>query len=901
MDLTQKKLSKSEWINVEIPVSNQEKGILQLIVDGYHDVNIRRNDNQSMISMMKLEATPEIEAELYKKYFEKDISEMKKKYAKLLSQGSSLLTKPEKNGKSAKPPVLKTRDMIRINSIDGKVDEHRENIFEYVILEFTRNILSALDKLTSKYSMYLYTLLQFKKATIPHVIKGVVDWMDRVIEVAKNNLRPRDVLHQAYEFIEKNAFLLKFEDRSLFDHQKQIFSLFRNSPTDPKLVLYTAPTGTGKTLTPIGLSESHRIIFICAARHVGLALAKSAVSVGKRIAVAFGCETAADIRLHYFAASEFTRNKKTGGIGKVDNSVGDKVQIMICDVQSYLIAMHYMLAFSPENESSEDEVYHDADLITYWDEPTITMDYEDHSLHALIQRSWKENRISKLVLSCATLPTEADIVDTLSDFRAKFVGATVHTISSYDCRKSIALLNKEGKSVLPHLLFQEYTELQQCAKYCSNNKSLLRYFDLKEIVRLLEYVYSVEGALDEAYHLDNYFTEGIQEITMNSLKFYYLKVLNNMDPAKWSDIFVHITKTQTPKFVSRDITKTTSMDTGLRRAEYCSNNNSTTWKAQGNLLTRTQSMGVIPMSLTSTNQVPSSENSVAHNPMRGVLLTTKDAHTLTDGPTIFLTEDVQKIGKFYIQQSNIPEKVFQFVAEKIAQNTVIQEKIDVLSKTLEDKTAKEENKEQNGSATDEKKKSDKKFKEVSSPEIMRLFAQLEELREQIRMVALDPCYVPNTLPHQRVWLQSEEHVVKNAFAPSVDEDSVRDIMALDVSNEMKLLLLLGIGMFTHEQTANPRYMEIMKRLAYEQKLFLIIASSDYIYGTNYQFCHGFVAKDLLNMTPQKTVQAMGRIGRNQTQQEYTVRFREDRILYQLFQEPTENREAIVMSRLFSSD
>jgi hypothetical protein len=287
--------------------------------------------------------------------------------------------------------------------------------------------------------------------------------------------------------------------------------------------------------------------------------------------------------------------------------------------------------------------------------------------------------------------------------------------------------------------------------------------------------------------------------------------------------------------------------------------------------------------------------------MRGVLLTTKDAHTLTDGPTIFLTEDVQKIGKFYIQQSNIPEKVFQFVAEKIAQNTVIQEKIDVLSKTLEDKTAKEENKEQNGSATDEKKKSDKKFKEVSSPEIMRLFAQLEELREQIRMVALDPCYVPNTLPHQRVWLQSEEHVVKNAFAPSVDEDSVRDIMALDVSNEMKLLLLLGIGMFTHEQTANPRYMEIMKRLAYEQKLFLIIASSDYIYGTNYQFCHGFVAKDLLNMTPQKTVQAMGRIGRNQTQQEYTVRFREDRILYQLFQEPTENREAIVMSRLFSSD
>ena len=32
-------------------------------------------------------------------------------------------------------------------------------------------------------------------------------------------------------------------------------------------------------------------------------------------------------------------------------------------------------------------------------------------------------------------------------------------------------------------------------------------------------------------------------------------------------------------------------------------------------------------------------------------------------------------------------------------------------------------------------------------------------------------------------------------------------------------------------------MDIMKKLAEEQKLYLIIASSDYIYGTNYQFCH----------------------------------------------------------------
>jgi hypothetical protein len=121
---------------------------------------------------------------------------------------------------------------------------------------------------------------------------------------------------------------------------------------------------------------------------------------------------------------------------------------------------------------------------------------------------------------------------------------------------------------------------------------------------------------------------------------------------------------------------------------------------------------------------------------------------------------------------------------------------------------------------------------------------------------------------------------------------------------------MGIGLFDDKPSTsvgaangggtNPRYLEIMKRLAYEQKLFIIIASSDYIYGTNYQFCHGFIGKDLTQMTQQKTIQAMGRIGRNNIQQEYTVRFRDDTILTQLFQRAERNIEAEIMSALFSS-
>ena len=66
---------------------------------------------------------------------------------------------------------------------------------------------------------------------------------------------------------------------------------------------------------------------------------------------------------------------------------------------------------------------------------------------------------------------------------------------------------------------------------------------------------------------------------------------------------------------------------------------------------------------------------------------------------------------------------------------------------------------------------------------------------------------------------------------------------------MENFVVDGIGVFLKH--TNKKYMDIMKKLAEEQKLYLIIASSDYIYGTNYQFCHGYLSKDLSNMTQEK--------------------------------------------------
>jgi hypothetical protein len=416
-----------------------------------------------------------------------------------------------------------------------------------------------------------------------------------------------------------------------------LFSIFKGN-VNPKLVLYIAPTGTGKTLSPLGLSVKYRIIFVCVARHIGLALAKSAISMEKKIAFAFGCETASDIRLHYFAAVDFTRDRKSGGIRKVDNSNGEKVEIMICDVKSYLTAMHYMLAFN----SAES-------IITYWDEPTITMDYETHDLHATIHENWVQNKIPNIVLSCATLPKEEEIMDTLVDFRCRFDDAEIHTITSYDCRKSIPIVTKDGFCALPHTMYSEHADLLECVSHCESNKTLLRYFDLSEIVSFAFYI-NENRLIPDMLNMQNYF-KTIADITMNSLKLYYLDLLKHIESDKWPSIYIKKMKeTQTPKF------KSPSPSNILKKSHSIDSVGPNTAVAAA---------GATAKTFSRTTSVGGTHNITNAPPQKstGVLITTSDAHTLTNGPTIFLTEDARKIGNFYIQQSEIPQSVFQDIIQ----------------------------------------------------------------------------------------------------------------------------------------------------------------------------------------------------------------------------------------------
>ena len=829
--LNQNKLTKSEWETLEVPVPENEKKILLLIRDGYADTSIVQNYTRNMMHFSKLQCSAEMHYYIYTKYFQTTIEGLVKKHSLEFQVGSFQIKK------------LKTADSIRVQNVNQTIETNQESIFEYACVNLCKEILKKLER-NKDYSLELYTLIQWKLATIPHTNTFVLEFMDCIISNGKKNISIKTVIDNSPRIIEKNADLHKYEDLALFPHQKEIFSLCKIDRDVPKLILYTAPTGTGKTLTPIGLSDGYKIVFVCVARHIGLALAKSAISIGKKIAFAFGCETASDIRLHYFSAVDYDKNKRSGGIGKVDNSNGSAVEIMICDVQSYLIAMYYMQSFNdPTN------------LLFYWDEPTMTLDHQTDPLHETIHDLWTKNTIPNVVLSCATLPNEDDIQDCIQDFRQQFMNSVVHTITSYDCKKSIPMINSDGFCFMPHIHCDSIAHLREYASFCEKNKTLLRYFDLQEIVTFIDAVHVYLSPQCHNHHMDNYF-EDVSDITMNSLKLYYLVLISQINESQWLRIKNSLRLLQKPKFAA--------VSNGINTDSESSNLSEFT---------------------TTTKDI-----------LAGILLTTKDSHTLTDGPTIYLADNLLNLAKFYIKKSEIPDFIISQLWDVIKSNDKLFESLQIMEGKLEDKLKVKDNTEPDNNKTQGKVKKNTNEKEGNDESTIVLKENIDQMRKQIVHLSLNPEYIPNRSEHQYKWTRSTE-TKSNLFTQSVDESTVKEIMELEIPTHYKLLVLMGIGVLIKQD--NKKYEEIVKRLAQEQKLYLILASSDFIYGTNYQFCHGFIGKDLMDMTSHKILQAMGRIGRNSSHQDYSVRFRNDEMIHTLFQIPLVNREAINMNRLLS--
>jgi len=536
------------------------------------------------------------------------------------------------------------------------------------------------------------------------------------------------------------------------------------------------------------------------------------------------------------------------------------------------------------------------ELVTYWDEPTITMDYSNHEFHETIKQNWSENLIPNIVLSSATLPKMSDLTETIPDFLNKFNkrnNANIYNIVSHDCKKSIPIINKDGYVVLPHYLSSNYSEITEIIEHCENYLTLLRYFDLKEVVEFISYVLQNNMA-GKKMELNRHF-ESLDDINMTNIKLYYIKLLKSISSDNWTFVYNYFTRIRKPRILSNETVDTT----GKKITKSRSLGSSTT------SVFNSRSLAGSSLSRVASEQMPAPQLPVGTS---GAYITTKDSYTLTDGPTIFMSNDIEKIAKFCIQQANIPSVVMDDIMKKIEYNNVINQKLAELESVYDIEKEKIESTVKNltgsGSAAGRNKstKDIRKFnreydEEFSGKNLMKKITQeITELKAMIKTAALNDVFVPNKKGHIEKWT-TQGLDTSRAFTSDIDDNTVNDIMTLNgIDDSWKILLLMGIGVFiTHE---NIRYTEIMKKMADEQKLYIIIASSDYIYGTNYQFCHGYLSKDL-DLTQEKIIQGMGRIGRNNIQQTYTVRFRDDAQIAKLFTSNTEKPEIINMNKLFN--
>ena len=723
MDVTsQTKLTREEWNSIELPVTPEELEILKFIQQGFHHPERKENALKTMYTYLKLDPNPALDLYLCEKFTPLPM-------------------------KKTKIP-LKKADQIRIQSIT-KIPN---TVYEKILLTLCKQ----------KEFFHLEWMLTL---SVRHANPYVIDYARQCLTTYAPDMV--QLTQQAVQLLERNPYSM-YKDRELYPHQKELFQLAKEE--NSKLILYMAPTGTGKTLSPIGLSEKYSIIFVCAAKHVSMALAKMCLSIQKKVAFALGCSSEGDIKLHYSAAVDFIKNKKTGGIAKVDNSNGIKVEIMISDVQSYLYAMTYMLKFKTKEK-----------LLLYWDEPTISMDVEEHALHPIIQRLWKDNVIPNIVLSSATLP--------LLDY-STLTTLPIYTIHNGESTKTIQLVNPNHQLILPH--HAPYEDLPKMVVHLTQHEDLLKYIDLGSVVSFLK------GKTP--------FTKP-SELTIPAIKKYYVSCLSVMTLEEWQYEQLH--RVEVPSTI-----------------KFCS----------------------------------------------------KDAWTCSYGPSIYITEDVQKIASYCLKTASIPSLLLQELTTNLSYNQMITDKMRQLEKDLEDA---------NKDSDKEKKMSDNRV----SSEVKKIQEELKRLQASVHSITLPNVYIPNKFEH--LIRHKQEDKLPIAFTSDIDSYVIEKVLSTDIDASWKVLLMMGIGVFS--SSSPPRYMELVKEQVMKQKMYLILATSDYIYGTNYQFANLYLGKDMM-LSQEKLIQTLGRVGRGK-QVPYSIRFRSDAFATLLFT-PQDSPESRIMTRLF---
>ena len=182
MDLEQRKLNKSEWETIEVPVLQSEIDVLKMIINGFTDVNIKFNKTITIFTFLKIEYNEKMEDYLYDKFLSSQINELIKLY-KLENK-----IKIDINSKMQ----IKTADKIRLENTNN-ISMKDKDIYEFVLLfhveqtiKFRHMVLSTSKKFEENKKSFLfhyYTLFKLNKNSIKRINRHMFYIVNKILKL----------------------------------------------------------------------------------------------------------------------------------------------------------------------------------------------------------------------------------------------------------------------------------------------------------------------------------------------------------------------------------------------------------------------------------------------------------------------------------------------------------------------------------------------------------------------------------------------------------------------------------------------------------------------------------------------------------------------------------------------
>lgn len=222
MDLNQRKLTRSEWAGIEVPVQTAELQVLQLLKDGYHDVQVRRNLCQSLFSFLKIEASPKNEEYLFQTYLKPQMGPIEAFLANNSQADSSTAGATRHSTTTSKKAAkVSSADRIRLERFD--VEQHRRDIFEFVLLDHMLQLVKSGASPKIQHHEF-YTLSKMSQCSVSKVNQPFAEVLRRLLKAVEPLMSLYVTVSIAPDTIERNKDLLRYADMCLYEHQKTIFT-----------------------------------------------------------------------------------------------------------------------------------------------------------------------------------------------------------------------------------------------------------------------------------------------------------------------------------------------------------------------------------------------------------------------------------------------------------------------------------------------------------------------------------------------------------------------------------------------------------------------------------------------------------------------------------------------------